>query len=101
MSDYLEKATEAAAQAEYDDWNELGEAERDECRAAARRGLEAAAPFIREQERQNLREALLSEAEGLERPNRPGEDLTAAALRRVKAQALRDFAAQLDEVSTR
>ncbi len=34
---------ETAARAEYDDWDTLGDAEREECRAACRRGLAAIA----------------------------------------------------------
>lgn len=47
--DIPEEAVEAAARAEYDDWSTLGEAERNECRAAMRRALQAAAPALRNQ----------------------------------------------------
>jgi hypothetical protein len=53
----MEEAVEALVQAEYDDWASLAEGERNECRDAARRGIQAALPAIEAE----LRERLLSE----------------------------------------
>jgi hypothetical protein len=39
---------------------------------------------------EDFKAKLLGEAQKLERPNKPGEDFTAASVRKVKAQGIRD-----------
>lgn len=63
----------------------------------ALKALQAAAPSIRQQERERLEQLLLGEAEKLERPNEPGEDLTAATVRACKSQGIREALSTLKE----